>query len=164
MLSLIYTLIEYFFGMIVSVELKKRTEHWKGWVFWGSIKCGSLRCGVLLLILNEKTICDFILKFKLKYNLTICASTKAWWSVRSCLSLACFDQDEIQSSIVSDNANWVDDRRNCSVSRILLLKINSAGMGSCSKDHLLWTRESKRIAFRWRSTSWFALSTIPSPC
>jgi hypothetical protein len=44
------------FGMIVSVELEKRTEHWKGWVFWGSIKCGSLRCGVLLLILNEKTI------------------------------------------------------------------------------------------------------------
>ena len=112
-------------------------------------------------------------------------STRAWKSVYSCSSLAtltrvlCF---ATHSSIVSESANWPEDfawvggSNIRSVSRMLLLSINSAGetpvdvfstvfmilctMDNCSKDHLSWTRMSKRIAFKWH-TSWLARSTIP---
>ena len=33
--------------------------------------------------------------------------------------------------------------------------------GSCSNDHLSWTRLSKSKARRWRSTSWLARSAMP---
>jgi len=65
----------------------------------------------------------------------------------------------------------------CKVSRIEWLSIKSAGVthvdvfstvfmmhwtnGSCSNDHLSWTRLSKSSARKCRSTSWLARSTIP---